>query len=42
MVSAGHVGGTRGSGLVSSAAGVLWVSVVRGVIIINVAYTPRI
>ena len=28
MVSAGHVGGTRGSGIVSSAADVLWV---RGV-----------
>ena len=24
MVSAGHVGGTRGSGIVSSAANVLW------------------
>ena len=30
MVSAGHVGGTRGSGIVSSAADVLWNSVVRG------------
>ena len=30
MVSAGHVGGTRGSGRVSSAADVLWMSVVRG------------
>ena len=30
MVSAGHVGGTRGSGIVSSAADVLWMSVVRG------------
>ena len=30
MVSAGHVGGTRGSGIVSSAAEVLWMSVVRG------------
>ena len=29
MVSAGHVGGTRGSGMVSSAAVVLWMSVVR-------------
>ena len=29
MVSAGHVGGTRGSGIVSSAADVLWMSVVR-------------
>ena len=29
MVSAGHVGGTRGSGVVSSAADVLWMSVVR-------------
>ena len=27
---AGHVGGTRGSGIVSSAADVLWMSVVRG------------
>ena len=25
-----HVGGTRGSGIVSSAANVLWMSVVRG------------
>ena len=30
MVSAGHVGGTRGSGIVSSAAGVFWMSVVPG------------
>ena len=30
MVSAGHVGGTRGSGIVSSAADVLCVSMVRG------------
>ena len=30
MVSAGHVGGTRGSGIVSSIAYVLWISVVRG------------
>ena len=30
MVSAGHVGGTGGSGIVSSAAAVLWMSVVRG------------
>ena len=29
MVSAGHVGGTRGSGIVSSAADVLWISGVR-------------
>ena len=29
MVSAGHVGGTRGTGIVSSAADVLWMSVVR-------------
>ena len=29
MVSAGHVGGTRGSGIVSSAVDVLWMSVVR-------------
>ena len=31
VVSAGHVGGTRGSGSVSSAADVLWMSVVRGI-----------
>ena len=30
MVSAGHVGGTRGSGIVSSAADELRMSVVRG------------
>ena len=30
MVSAGHVGDTCGSGIVSSAADVLWMSVVRG------------
>ena len=30
MVSAGHVGGTRGSVIVSSAADMLWISVVRG------------
>ena len=30
MVSAGHVGGTRGSGIVSSAADVIWMNVVRG------------
>ena len=29
MVSAWHVGGTRGSGIVSSAADMLWMSVVR-------------
>ena len=29
-MSAGHVGGTRGSGIVSTAADVLWRSVVRG------------
>ena len=29
-MSAGHVGGTRGSSIVSSAADVLWMSVVRG------------
>ena len=29
MVSVGHVGGTRGSGNVSGAADVLWMSVVR-------------
>ena len=31
VVSAGHVGGTRGSGIVSSAADVLWMSGVRGI-----------
>ena len=30
VVSAWHVGGTRGSGIVSSAADVLWMSLVRG------------
>ena len=30
MVSAGHVVSTRGSGIVSSTADVLWMSVVRG------------
>ena len=30
MVSTWHVGGTRGSGVVSSEADVLWMSVVRG------------
>ena len=30
MESAGHVGGTRGSSMMSSAADVLWMSVVRG------------
>ena len=30
VVGAGHVGGTRGSGNVSSTADVLWMSVVRG------------
>ena len=30
MVSAEHVDGTRGSGIVSSAVDVLWMSVVRG------------
>ena len=29
-MSAGYVGGTRGSGIVSSASDVLWMSVVRG------------
>ena len=29
-MSTGHVGGTRGSGIVSSAADVLWMSLVRG------------
>ena len=31
MLNAGHVGCTRGSGIVSSAADGLWMSVVRGV-----------
>ena len=31
MVSAGHVGGTHGSGIVSSAADVLWMRGVGGV-----------
>ena len=31
MVSAGHVGGTPGSGIVSSAADVLWMRGVGGV-----------
>ena len=30
MVSAWHVSGTRGSGIVSRAADVLWMSVVHG------------
>ena len=30
MVSVGHVDDTRGLGIVSSAADVLWMSVVRG------------
>ena len=30
VVSAGHVGGTRGSGIVSSAADVFWMSLVCG------------
>ena len=30
MVRAGHVAGTRGSGIVSSATDVLWMSVVHG------------
>ena len=30
VVSAGHVGGARSSGIVSSEADVLWMSVVRG------------
>ena len=30
MVSAGHVGGTRRSGIVFGAVDVLWMSVVRG------------
>ena len=29
-MSAGHVGATRGSGMVSSAADVSWMSVMRG------------
>ena len=31
MVSAGHMGGTHGSGIVSSASLVLWMSVRRGI-----------
>ena len=31
MVGIGHVGGTHGSGIVSSAADVLWMSVVCGI-----------
>ena len=31
VVSAWHMGVTRGSGIVSSAADVLWMSVVRGI-----------
>ena len=30
MVSVGHVGGTHGLGIVSSAADLLWMSVVNG------------
>ena len=30
MLSAGHVGGTRGSGIVSTTADVLWMSVGMG------------
>ena len=30
MVSVGHIGGTRGSDIVSIAADVLWMSVVHG------------
>ena len=30
VMSAGHVGGTHVSGIVSSASDVLWMSVVRG------------
>ena len=30
VVSAGHVGSTRGSGIVSSTADILWMSLVRG------------
>ena len=30
VVSAGHVGGTRGSGIVSRAADVIWMSVAGG------------
>ena len=30
MVNAGHVGGTCGSGIVSGAADVLWMNVMRG------------
>ena len=38
VVSSGHVGGTRGSGIVSSAADVLWISVVRGMIGVGIVY----
>ena len=31
VVNTGHVGGTCGSGIVPSAADVLWMSVVRGI-----------
>ena len=31
VLSAGHVDGTRGSGIVSKAADVLWMSVLRGI-----------
>ena len=31
MVSAGHVGGTRGSDILSNAADVSWMSVLRGI-----------
>ena len=34
-VSAGHVGGTRGSGIVSSVAHMLWMSVVRGMRVVG-------
>ena len=35
MVSTGHVGGTPGSGIVSSAADVLGISVVRGIRVVG-------
>ena len=38
MVIAGYVGGTRGSGIVSSAADVLCMSVVRGMIGVGGVY----
>ena len=39
MLSAGHVGGTRGSGIAYSAADVQWLSVVHGAGGFNTIYT---